>query len=93
MYWRVNWRYGVRFSRDGCASRSAFNVSISNEVAVTLTTPRGIINYLAAQPQISAEKSRDTIALELWFLLEDQLGIERHKFNEDSRFIEDMGID
>ena len=70
-----------------------FGVSIPDEVASTLTTPREVVDYLMTQPLIASKKSRETVALELWFLLEDQLSIERFRHNENSRFVEDMGID
>jgi acyl carrier protein len=72
---------------------SDFGVSIPNEIAVTLSTPRRVIDYLMQQPSIASGKTRETVALELWFLLEDQLSIERFRYTEDSRFVEDMGID
>ncbi len=70
-----------------------FEVTISDELAATMTTPRHIIDFLMQQPLISTKWSRDYVAITVWLLLEDELGIERHKFTEDSRFIQDMGAD
>jgi acyl carrier protein len=71
-----------------------FKIALSDEVAVTFTTPRKIIDYLMSCPEISEKCSRDYVENSVWQIIEEQLGIEREdfNFNEDSRFIEDMGI-
>ncbi len=70
-----------------------FEVTISDESAAAMTTPRHVIDYLMQQPSISEQWSRDYVAISVWLMIEDELGIERNQFNEDSRFIEDMGAD
>jgi len=70
-----------------------FEIKIPDEVAVTTVTPRTVIDYLMRQPQINKNLSRDYVALSLWLILEDELGINRAYYTEDSRFIEDMGAD
>ncbi len=70
-----------------------FEITIPDEIAVTLVTPRTVIDYLMSQPQINKNLSRDYVATTVWLLLEDELGIERAFYTEDSRFIEDMGAD
>lgn len=70
-----------------------FQVTIPDEVAVTMVTPRTVIDYLMSQPKINKNLSREYVALSVWLLLEDELGIERAFYTEDSRFIEDMGAD
>ena len=70
-----------------------FEITIPDEVAETLITPRSVIDYLMSQPQINGKLSRDYVALSLWLIIEDELGIERAYYTEDSRFIEDMGTD
>jgi hypothetical protein len=70
-----------------------FEVRIPDEVAETLLTPRNVVDFLMTQPSIQSISSRETVALKLWFVLEDELGIERYLYTEDSRFIQDMGLD
>jgi hypothetical protein len=76
-----------------CRIEEEFEVIISDEVAVTFVTPRTVIDYLMTQPNINGKLSRDYIALSVWLMLEDEVGINRANYNEDSRFIEDMGLD
>lgn len=70
-----------------------FDVTISDEIAGTMTTPRIVIEFLMNQPNVSKQWSRDYVAITLWLLLEDELGISRNDFTEDSRFVQDMGAD
>ena len=70
-----------------------FEVKISDESATSMTTPRHVIDFLMLQPNVSSQWSRDYVTISVWLLIEDELGIERYKFTEDSRFIEDMGAD
>jgi len=70
-----------------------FEITISDEIAATLTTPREVIDYLMTRSEVSEKWSRDYIAVSVWLILEDELGIKREDYNEDSRFIEDMGMD
>ena len=70
-----------------------FDVTIPDESAAAMTTPRHVIEYLMLQPNVSIQWSHDYVAISVWLLIEDELGIDRHKFSEDSRFIEDMGAD
>lgn len=68
-----------------------FEVTISDEAASSMATPRHIIEFLMQQPNVSTKWSRDYVAITTWLTIEDELGIDRKKFTEDSRFIEDMG--
>lgn len=70
-----------------------FEISIPNETAETLTTPKSIIEYLMSISKINEKWSRDYVANLIWLILEDETGIDRKDYNEDSRFIEDMGMD
>jgi acyl carrier protein len=70
-----------------------FRLSIPREDAVLITTPRHLIDYLVTRPEVGEKWSRDALELPIWMILEDQLGIDRNVFHEDSRFVEDMGID
>jgi len=45
------------------------------------------------QPEVKGKWSIDYVTLTLWMILEDELGIDRKDFHDDSRFIEDMGAD
>ena len=70
-----------------------FQVAIPDGVAVTMVTPRTVIDFLMKQPQINKNLTREYVALSLWLILEDELAIERAYYTEDSHFIEDMGAD
>lgn len=70
-----------------------FEITIPDEIAVTLVTPKTVIDYLISIPKINEKCSRNYIAIIVWLILEDETGIDRKDYNEDSRFIEDMGMD
>lgn len=70
-----------------------FGISIPDEDAAALTTPREVIDYLMTRSEVSEKWSRDYVAISVWLILEDEAGIRREDYNEDSRFIEDMGMD
>jgi hypothetical protein len=67
-----------------------FDISIPDNDAVSLTTPGQFIDYLMSREEL-AGRSRDAVAESVWQLVEQEIGIERNDFTEDSRFIEDMG--
>lgn len=70
-----------------------FGIDIPDEVAVTITTPKKLIDYVMSLPKIrSGTHPRDFIADKVWTMIENEGGIERKDYNEDSRFIEDMGM-
>lgn len=70
-----------------------FEITIPDEAAVTMVTPRTVIDYLMAQPKINEKFSREYVALSVWLIIEDEAGIIREHHDDDSRFIEDMGMD
>jgi acyl carrier protein len=70
-----------------------FEITIPDEAAEKMTTPRMVIDYLLSRPEVSEKWSRDYVHLSVWMILEDELSIKREDFNDDSRFIEDMGAD
>ena len=43
--------------------------------------------------EVSGKWSRDYVAITVWQIIEDEGGFDVEDFNEDSRFIEDMGMD
>ena len=70
-----------------------FEVNISDAVAVTFLTPRDVIDFLILTPEIRNNSiTREEIAKKVWLILENEVGIGLSKFNEDSRFIEDMNL-
>lgn len=69
-----------------------FEITIPDEVAETLVTPRTVIDYLMSRSEISEKWSRDYIAVSVMLIVEDESGVDRKNFNEDSRFIEDLGM-
>jgi acyl carrier protein len=70
-----------------------FELTMSDEDAERIYTPGQLIDYLMERPEVSPKWSRDYVALSVWTMVEDELGVDRNDFNEDSRFIEDMGVD
>lgn len=68
-----------------------FEIRIFDEDSEPVTTPRQLIDYLMSRPEVSPKWSRDYVSLSVWMILEDELAIDRKDFNDDSRFIEDMG--
>ena len=67
-----------------------FDISIPDDEAVTLTTPRQFIDYLMSRAELF-DRTRDAVAESVWQMVESGIGINRKDFTEDSRFIEDMG--
>ena len=70
-----------------------FQITIPNDAAERLTTVREIVEYLMSREEVKNKWSRDYVALSVWMILEEETGIERKDWNEDSRLIEDMGLD
>ena len=69
-----------------------FGITIPDEVATTLTTPRKVIDYLMSRSEVNEKWSRDYVKTSVWIIIENEGGINREDFNEDSRFVEDMGM-
>jgi hypothetical protein len=70
-----------------------FELKIPDEVAATLETPRMVIDYLMTTPEIRNKGwSREIVAEKIWFLIEDEQGINPAEYNEDSYFVMDMGM-
>lgn len=69
-----------------------FEITIPDEVSETLTTPRTVIDYLMSRSEISEKWSRDYVTISVLLIIEDEVGINRENFDEDSRFIEDIGL-
>lgn len=71
-----------------------FETEIPDEVAVTFTTPRKVIDYLVNLPNIKEKRHpREYISDKVWRIIEDEAGVDRTDYYENSRFIEDMGMD
>ncbi len=70
-----------------------FEITIPDEESVKMTTPRSVIDYLLSRPEVGEKWSKDYVHLSIWMILEEELAINREDFNDDSRFIEDMGAD
>ncbi|MCO6509957.1 MAG: hypothetical protein J5I65_04120 [Aridibacter famidurans] len=68
-----------------------FEIAISDPDAEELTTPREVIDYLMRRPEIADRAlSREYVGDTVWEMIEDELGVKRSDFNDDSKFIEDM---
>ena len=68
-----------------------FDISMSDEDAAKITTPRQLIEYLMARPELAGKRSRDAVAESVWQIVEGEIGVDRKDFTEDSRFTYDMG--
>ena len=68
-------------------------IEIPNEALENFTTPQIIIDYLHNLPKFqNLNRPREYLADKIWLIIEDEAGIERKDFNENSRLIEDMGM-
>ena len=71
-----------------------FETEIPDQVASTLLTPKDVIDYLIAKPEIRNKgMTPQSITQKVWLIIEDEIGIDVSEYNENSRFIEDMHID
>lgn len=70
-----------------------FEITIPDEAAVTMVTPGTVIDYLMTLPEINEKWSREQVRQVVFTIVEDESGNLRDHFNEDSRFIEDLGMD
>ena len=68
-----------------------FEIQFPDEDASKITTPGELIGYLMSRTEVAEKWSRDYVNLSIWMIIEDELGVNREDFNNDSRFIEDMG--
>ena len=74
------------------AFENEFGISISDEVAAELTTPREVTDYVLMQLKFSGQTTtREQVAHRVRQVTIRQTGYE--DFTEDSRFIADMGLD
>lgn len=74
-----------------CQIEGEFEISIPDEAAVQLTTPRMLIDWVSANQRVSKQWSRSYVEITVWQAIEKCLWIKKEDFNDDSRFIEDMG--
>ena len=74
-----------------CTLESEFEITIHDEITVTLTTPRAVISYLLSREEVSQKWSKEYVSLSVWMIIENELAVDRKDFNDDSRFVEDMG--
>jgi acyl carrier protein len=68
-----------------------FQIEISDEIKVTFVKPKTVIDYVFSRVQ--NKYSREQVAEIIWEILIYETGIDRSRFDENSRFIEDMGLD
>ena len=61
-----------------------FEIAIADEVASVLTTPRMLIDWIAAHPDVSKQWSRVYVEETVWFAIEHILGVRRQDFTDDS---------
>ena len=65
-----------------------FEIYIPDEIATELATPRKVIEYIMLKTK--GKYSREEIVSRFWLFLEEESGRDVSKFNEDSRFVDDM---
>ncbi len=70
-----------------------FEITIPDKAAEKIKTPGQLVQYLMGRPEVGEKWSRDYVHLSVWMIIEDELTINKEDFNDDSRFIEDMGAD
>ena len=76
-----------------CTLEEEFEITIPDEAATDMTTPRRVIDYIASHPTVSKQWSRSYVEVTVWLAIENELAINKEDFNDDSRFIQDMGAD
>jgi len=71
-----------------------FDISIPDEIASTLVTPRHVIDFLMNTEDAEEQAwSREDVAKRVWLRIRNGPGVKTEQFNEDSYFVEDMGLD
>lgn len=71
-----------------------FEIRIADSDAEKLETPGQVIDYLMRRPEIAARAfPRQFVSDTVWEMIEDELGVKREDFNDESRFIQDMNAD
>ncbi|HMT07800.1 MAG TPA: hypothetical protein PKA82_07325 [Pyrinomonadaceae bacterium] len=68
-----------------------FEIIISDEDATKMKTPRDVIEFISSHPKVAGQWSKEYVEITVWMAVEDELGIDKDRFNDDSRFVEDMG--
>ena len=74
------------------AIEAEFEIIIPNEVSEKLNTARMTIDYLMSLPKVNEKWSKEYVEISVWMIIENEGGINREDFNDDSRFVEDMGL-
>jgi hypothetical protein len=71
-----------------------FETEIPDQVASTLLTPKNVIDYLITKSEIKNKAmTRENVAQKVWLIIEDEIGIDISKYDENSQFVNDMHID
>lgn len=70
-----------------------FEITIPDEAAEKMITPRNVIDYLMNLPEVSEKWSRDYVSTTVRQIIEYETGVLQKDFNDDSRFVQDMGLD
>ena len=71
-----------------------FETEIPDEIATSRLTPKDVIEYLLTKSEVKNKRmTRDDVADKVWQITEEECGIVREQFSENSRFVDDMRID
>jgi hypothetical protein len=73
------------------AVEEEFEINIPDNIAATFVNPKLIIDFVTLQA--NGKYSRDEVAEKIWTILVYLTEINRESFNENSRFVEEMGLD
>ena len=68
-----------------------FEITIPDVDASEFTTPRKTIDWITNHPVVSQQWSRGYVEVTVWLAIEDELGVRKENYNDDSRYIQDMG--
>jgi len=71
-----------------------FETEIPDQIASILFTPKDVVDYLITKPEIrNKEMTRESVTQKVWLIIEEEIGIDISKYDENSRFVDDMHID
>ncbi len=71
-----------------------FETNIPDQIAPNLSTPKDVVDFLITKPEIKNKgMTCKSVTQKVWLIIEDEIGIDISKYNENSRFVDDMHID
>ncbi|REJ75259.1 MAG: hypothetical protein DWQ47_07160 [Acidobacteria bacterium] len=87
----LDWTMGLDLVEIVMRTEEEFDIEISDPEAEAIKTPGELINFVKTRPEVvRQELKEEEIRNRIWSILEDELGIKREEWTDNSRFIEDM---